>query len=150
MSFLQDLFSRPWRFFRDRTANLLPEKKGNFGVEITGQNNVTAQYSLTSNGDEQGWHYTPGSSARGFGSWAQAVPAILNKATNTIQPIKDKSMALDTNYPIQTVSGSPGNSNNTIRVAEIDGDNVPGIIVTCLNHSSQEKIFIPMSEGGGA
>ena len=148
--YLEDFWSKPWRWFRQKITDLKPEFKGNFGLEITGQSTTDGSYTTTNKGDELGWQYTPGSSGRGFGSWSQIVPAIYDSVAGTVQPIKDKTLAVDTDYPTQSTSSSAGDSNNTIRIAEISGNNIPGIIVTCLNHNSQEKIFIPMSEGGGA
>ena len=148
--FIADFWSKPWRWFRQKLTSVDPEYKGNFGLEITAQSADDGTYTTTNKGDEQGWQYTPGSSGRGFGSWSQAVPAIYDSEAGTVQPIKDKTLAVDTDYPTQSISSSAGDSNNTIRVAEIDGTKIPGVILTCLNHNSQEKIFIPMGEGGGA
>lgn len=148
MPWLQDFFSRPIRFFREKTAGVLPEYKGNYGVEITNQSSTTGDYTLAKQGDEQGWAYNEGTSQRGFGSWAQTTPAIWNKTDATIKPAKDKTLAVDNDYESKTPILSAGDSANQVRIAKPSYDKtvIPGIISSCLNHESQEQIFIPIDE----
>lgn len=145
---LQEFCSRPIRFFREKTAGILAENKGNYGVEITDQSTTTGEYTIASTGDEQGWAFSQGTSQRGFGSWSQASPAIWNKTDATIKPAKDKTLAIDNDYEAKTPVLSAGDSADNIRIAKPSYDKtvVPGVVTSCLNHASQEQIFIPIDE----
>lgn len=144
--FLQDFISRPWRFFRQKINGLSPAKKGNYGLEINGQDQNG--YKEKSRGDEQGWLFSAGHFSRGFGSWSQAVPAIWDKSQNKVFAIKNKALDVDADYLPKNISAANGDDHLTVRIAEtLQNGNVPGIIVTCLNHDSQEQIFFPL---GGA
>jgi len=154
MNFLQSLWSKSWKVFREKTPSLTsrPKFKGTgCGVEVSGQ--TTSGLTCVSRGDEQGWHYTNGTTNRGFGSWAQAVPAKWNKTSGNIAVMLDKTQAPDTNYTLKQETTSAGDSSNLVRVATVeeDGNVVPGLIVTCLNHGSQEQVFFPIGgTSGGA
>jgi len=155
MNFLQSLWSKTWKVYREKTAALSarPKIKGTgCGVEIAGQ--TAAGLTCESKGDEQGWLYTQGHANRAFGSWSQAVPAKWNKTTGQIAVMRDKTQIADTMYLAKTSSTSAGDSPTAVRVAttEEDGNIVPGIIVCCLNHASQEQVFFPIggtTESGG-
>lgn len=155
MSFIQGLFSKTWKIFREKTPtlSLKPGLKGT-GSGLMLSNQTGEGYLMENKGDEGGWHYTEGTPSRKFGSWSQATPALWNKNTNKIDIILNKSQAIDTNYQQKNVVTQAGDSANNVRVATVseDGAIVPGIIVTCLNHAVQEQIFFPIggtTETGG-
>lgn len=155
MSFLQGLFSKTWKVFREQIPSLSarPGIKGT-GGGCTVTNQTSAGFTIINKGDEAGWHYTEGTPSRKFGSWSQATPALWNKNTNKINVILNKAQLVDPSYLQKNAVTQAGDSAENVRVATIeeDGAIVPGIIVTCLNHSAQEQIFFPIggtTESGG-
>lgn len=146
---LNDQANNGIKIYRDNSPGVEVDRKAiQQGVAVQDQDINTGIYTLTQGGDEQGWLYTgprTSSQRHDIGSWAQAVPAILN-SDGKIVPIKDKSLAVDTDYAAKTQTTVAGDSAETVRVAETTGVGTPGIVVACLNDKSQEQIFFPISD----
>ncbi len=140
---LNDFLRGGIKIFRDRTV-IKPEYKANQGVS-TVQDANTGEYTMTKQGEEEGWLYTANKSGstRTMGSWSMATPAILQD--NVVRPMLNKAMDADMNYEEKTLSTTSGDSSSTVRVAESTDDKVTGILVSCLNHESEEQIFFPIS-----
>lgn len=157
MSYIQGLFSKSWKVFREKIPAFSTKpglKNTGSGLAITGESDDLGPV-VSNKGDEAGWHYTEGTQARKFGSWSQATPALWNKNSNKVSILLNKAQEIDPNYLPKSVSSSAGDSHEDVRVATISEDKtlVPGLIVTCLNHDSQEQIFFPIggtTESSGA
>lgn len=144
---LNDFIQKGFKIFRESTASVPPEYKANQGYEVTDQSTTTGAYTTTNGGDEQGWLYCEKAGTRAMGSWMMACPAIYTPSSGTVRPMKDKTQAVDTDYATKSLSSAAGDSFSTVRLASITGGgaSIPGIVVACPNHSSQEQIFIPMA-----
>lgn len=142
---MKDFISSGIKIARDHTPDMSVTFKGPKSCLVLDQGtNGVYQIEPNSLGDEAGWGvhkrispYPP--------AWTQALPAILDPAEGTIRPIQDKSLAFDPYFLPKTISSSPGDSADTVRVAEKQGEKVPGLLVACINHESREYIFFPLS-----
>lgn len=100
-------------------------------------------------GEEEGWVQHKRISSQPA-AWSHASPAVLDKVTGRVYMMKDKAQNLDLAFSPKTSTTSSGDSADTVRIAENQGDLIAGIICTCLNDTSREYIFFPVGgESGG-
>jgi len=135
-----------FKVYRESTADVENDRKATQqGVKVTDQDDDTGGYTEANPGDEQGWGYTePATEARhGLGSYSQAIPAILKLSDGKVYPLNDKVLTIDADYAGKTQSSTASDDPSKVRVAEDTSDGITGIIVTCLNHESEEQIFFP-------
>lgn len=143
--FLRDFVTAGFKIFREKTSGVAPERKANQGFEVTDQSVVNGDYSVTNGGEEEGWLFLNKGSGRNIGSWVQACPAVYDSSAGTVLPMKNKTQTTDSDYATKTTSSSAGDSSSAVHIATVDGSKIPGIIVTCPNHSAQEQVFFPIA-----
>lgn len=131
------------KVFREHTTGIDNDRKNTQqGQTITAQSDIGV-YTVTDSGDECGWVFTPPATGQrhDMGAWSHAHPAILKSSDSKVYPVKDKTLAIDTDFAAKTQDSSAGSDATKIRVAEDTSDGSVGIVLQCLNDDAHEQIF---------
>lgn len=139
-----------FKVYRESTSGIENDRKATQqGVKVTAQADDTGAYTRANPGDEGSWGYTnPATSQRhDLGTYSQAIPAILKLSDSKVYPLKDKTLAIDTDYASKTQATTSSDDATKVRIGEDTSTGLVGVILTCLNHDKEEQIFFPL--GGG-
>lgn len=145
--YIEDPPKRGYKPYREISAGKENDRKTNRqGLQIDEQDNNTGEYTTSKPGGEQCWQYMTAKAGErhDIGTWSQIVPAII-KTDGTIVPILDKTLAIDSDFDSLTQGSYADDDHTKVRLAEETSDGVPGIIIACLNHEKEEKIFFSLN-----
>lgn len=137
------------RVYREHTSDIDNDRKNTpQGQTITAQAD-NGDYTVADNGDECGWLYTAAASSQrhDLGAWSQVHPAILKTSDSKVYPVKDKTLAIDTDFASKTQDSTSTSDATKIRVAEDTSDGVVGLVVNCLSDKGHQQIFFQGGAG---
>lgn len=152
---LDDSASQNYKVFREHTIKTgstqiaAQEKNTIQGFTVTDQSATDDTYTTENPGSEEGWGYTAAATGErdGLGAYSQVHPAILKTSDSKVYPIKDKTLAIDTEFAEKTQDDTDASDATKIRVAEDTEDGAVGLVVNCLSDKGHQQIFFQGGAG---